>query len=247
MKKQLWPLFIATIVLIVGGGLVIREFHDRQKLGAAGVKTRPLAGNPQRLEVVLPEHVLDYDSEEIPTQEIVLNTLPQDTSYGQRSYKRSDGFVISMNVVLMGADRTSLHKPQFCLQGDGWRIDAARTVETTIPIQHPVKYELPIVRMTVAKELSVDGRKVTAHGVFVYWYVTDGALSASTSGFQRLWWMARDMMRTCVLQRWAYVMCFAVCAPGQEEATYARMKEFIAASVPEFQLTPSGGPLAAQK
>jgi hypothetical protein len=45
-------------------------------------------------------------------------------------------------------------------------------------------------------------------------------------------------LRTGVLQRWAYVTCFSVCQPGQEEATFNRMKEFLAAAVPEFQLTP---------
>jgi len=54
-----------------------------------------------------------------------------------------------------------------------------------------------------------------------------------------MWWMARDLIRTGVLQRWAYVSYLAICEPGQEDATFERMKTFIAASVPEFQLTPS--------
>ena len=53
-----------------------------------------------------------------------------------------------------------------------------------------------------------------------------------------MWWMADKLVRTGVLQRWAYVSCLAVCYPGQEEATYERVKKFIAASAPEFQLVP---------
>jgi len=34
----------------------------------------------------------------------------------------------------------------------------------------------------------------------------------------------------------AYVACLSFCYPGQEEATYARIKELISATVPEFQL-----------
>jgi hypothetical protein len=56
-------------------------------------------------------------------------------------------------------------------------------------------------------------------------------------------WMARDMLLTGVLQRWAYVACITLCAPGQEEATFSRMKEFIAAAVPQFQLA-AGPPVA---
>jgi hypothetical protein len=59
-----------------------------------------------------------------------------------------------------------------------------------------------------------------------------------------MWWMAKDMMLTGVLQRWAYVTYFAVCAPGEEDATFERMKKMIAASVPEFQLTPGVGSVA---
>jgi hypothetical protein len=42
-----------------------------------------------------------------------------------------------------------------------------------------------------------------------------------------------------VLQRWAYVTYFSLCAPGQEEATYTRMRQFISDIVPEIQLTPA--------
>jgi hypothetical protein len=41
-----------------------------------------------------------------------------------------------------------------------------------------------------------------------------------------------------ILQRWAYISYFAPCLPGQEEATFDRMKKLIAASVPEYQLPP---------
>ena len=58
--------------------------------------------------------------------------------------------------------------------------------------------------------------------------------------YQRMWWLARDLVRTGVLQRWAYVSYFAVCAPGQEEATFERMKNLIALAVPEYQFPPAG-------
>jgi hypothetical protein len=53
-----------------------------------------------------------------------------------------------------------------------------------------------------------------------------------------MWWMARDLMKTGVLQRWAYINYFAPCLPGQEQATFERIKKMIAASAPQFQLTP---------
>jgi hypothetical protein len=49
---------------------------------------------------------------------------------------------------------------------------------------------------------------------------------------------AIHLLRTSVLERWAYVSYFAQCEPGQEDAAFERIKKLIAASVPEFQLPP---------
>jgi len=137
----------------------------------------------------------------------------------------------------MGRDRTSIHKPQYCLTGQGWRIDRSET--SAIRIDRPRSYDLPVMKLTATgMQETAAGEKIVARGLYVYWFVADRELTADH--LQRMWWMARDLMRNGTLQRWAYVACFSVCLPGQEEATYQRMKEFIAASVPEFQLTTGG-------
>jgi hypothetical protein len=74
-------------------------------------------------------------------------------------------------------------------------------------------------------------------GVYVFWFVADGD-EYTARHWQRMWWMARDLLRTGVLQRWAMISYFTVCTPGQEEAAFDRLKKFIAASAPEFQLVP---------
>jgi hypothetical protein len=53
------------------------------------------------------------------------------------------------------------------------------------------------------------------------------------------------LLRTGELQRWAFVFCFTTCKPGEEKVTYEHMCKFLAASVPEFQLT-TGPRLAAR-
>jgi hypothetical protein len=81
-----------------------------------------------------------------------------------------------------------------------------------------------------------DGRKQEVHGIYVFWFVAHNA--ETTSHWQRVKWMTLGLLRTGVLQRWAYVSYFAVCKPGQEAAAFERMKKLISASVPEFQLPP---------
>jgi len=38
-------------------------------------------------------------------------------------------------------------------------------------------------------------------------------------------WLALDLLRKAVWQRWTYVSYFSVCEPGQEDATFARMEK----------------------
>jgi len=237
MKSKKWIALVMALVLMGTGAASLAWLHDHQKLGAPGVKTSPLAGT-KNLQVELPEKVLDYTSEKVEIDDIVLNFLPGDTSYGQRRYTAPDGAWTLVNVVLMGTDRTSIHKPQFCLQGQGWQLDPLPSA-TKITMERPSPYELPVIKLTGTKEfIQEDGQRVTLRGIYVYWYVADGVLSASTSGIERMWLMGRELLRTGVLQRWAYVSYFSVCRPGEEEATFERTKKLIAASVPEFQLTP---------
>jgi hypothetical protein len=247
MNKQRIILLLVTLALMGGGAGFLARMKTSQRLGPPGVKTEPLAGG-RNLRVLLPESVLNYESKEIKQEGVVTNTLPADTSYGQRRYtnKNNTNDWLLLNVVLMGSDRTSIHKPQFCLEGSGWKIDNTASLETKLPMERPQPYELPVIKLVSTRTAqNTSGQPVTWRGVYVYWFVADGALSGDMSGRERMWWMAKHLLQTGVLQRWAYVACFAVCLPGQEDATFKRMKDFIIASVPEFQLTPKAGETAA--
>jgi hypothetical protein len=227
--------FIVALALIGSTAGLLASMRSRQKLGAPGVKTSALPES-QCLHVDLPERVLDYESVEVPQEQIVLDILPRDTSFGQRRYTAADTFQMNANVVLMGTDRTSIHKPQFCLGGTGWIIDDNLTTETTVHVERPYPYDLPVMKLIANKMLTLNGAQVPARGIYVYWFVAKDEYTAKH--WQRMYWMARDLFRTGVLQRWAYVSYFAICPPGQEDAAWERMKKLIAASVPEFQLTP---------
>jgi hypothetical protein len=248
MNKQQWILLSATVALIAGAGGILQHLHSHQNLGRPGVTTSPIPGSI-RLRVDLPEKVLDYRSKWFDVDELTLNVLPADTSFGHRRYVAPDDRTWhDLSVVLMGADRTSLHKPQFCLEGMGFHIEEGGTLETTVHIERPTPYELPVVRLLASGKFNLDGQTRTIHGVYVYWFVADDALSASVSGMGRMWSLASHFMRTGVLQRWAYVSCFSICGAGQDEATFERMKKFIAEAVPEFQIRnqPSNGAVVSK-
>src|SRR6266404_6911099 len=145
-----------------------------------------------------------------------------------------------MNAVLMGTDRTSIHQPQYCLTGNGWQID--QTEMESIPVSQPRGYDLPVNKLTLSRTWRLpNGSEQRGSAVFVYWFVAENRLTAQHG--QRMFDMGLEMLRTGVLQRWAYVLCYSECLPGGEEITYNRMKELIAAAVPQLQLT-TGQPAA---
>jgi len=103
-------------------------------------------------------------------------------------------------------------------------------------VDRPVPYDLPVMRLDASRPAQLHGQAVTEKGIYVYWFVDADRFTAQHS--RRLWWMAQDMVLKNELDRWAYVALFSVCLPGQEQATFDRMKQLISAAVPEFQLAP---------
>jgi hypothetical protein len=183
----------------------------------------------------LPARVLDFTSKKEAQEQIVLDVLPKDTSYAQRLYLATNGFWVNANIILMGMDRTSIHKPEFCLPGQGWRIDQKAIANVPIPGKHP--YQLQVAKWTITNFMqNNDGQKQEVRGLYVFWFVARN--EQTTSHWQRIWWLTRDLLTTGTLQRWAYVSYFTTCLPGQEDAAFGQMEKLIAASVPEFQLPP---------
>jgi hypothetical protein len=239
MNKQKWIALAVTLMLIAGSAQFLRYLKANQKLGTPGVKVVQ-APTANGFQVPLPEHVLDFTSEPGEASVEELAALPKDTTFGRRQYLANDGLSMTyVTVVLMGRDRTSIHKPQFCLPGQGWTIDRTETASVRMSKPHP--YDLPVMKLATSRtEKMRGGQMVPLRGVFLYWFVADNELTEYH--WERRWWMARDLIRSRVLQRWAYVTVFSPCFPGEEDATFERMKRFISAAVPEFQL--AAGPEA---
>jgi Protein of unknown function (DUF3485) len=234
MRSHQIVISVIVLVLIGGGAGALTWLKKNQTLGAPGIKTTAIPGTI-KVKFALPSHVLDYTSDSEPEDKTVLDMLPKDTSFAQRRYTAPDGFWVNANIVLMGMDRTSIHKPEFCLPGQGWRIDKKTTV--SLPIESPYPYHLRVAKWTITNFIqNNDGRKQEISGLYVFWFVAQN--EETDSHWQRVWWLTRDLLTTGVLQRWAYVSYFAICQPGQEDVAFDRIKKLITASVPEFQLPP---------
>ncbi len=233
--------FVVVVLSIAASGFLLVRLRDHQTVGAPGVKIvrMPLISSSGRLvrtnQVFLPTIIPGYEARSEPVPDTDLDNLPHDTGFGYGSYRATDGSLLALaRVVLMGRDRTSIHQPEFCLKGLGWDIREKRTER--VRITRPRAYPLEVKRFDAIQILTTpDGRPAQRAGVYVFWFVADGQLTSSH--WTRTFWMIRDLLTRNVLQRWAYVSYFTVCAPGDEDATFERLSRLIAASVPEFQLT----------
>ena len=251
---KLRVLTAAAVMLMVGAAVFLRHWGDLQRVGVPGVKVvrDDLRLMPEKVDatttleslqviatnvVALPQRVPGYQAVEMPLQRIVYDTLPKDTVYGQRMFVAEDGLRIQNTVVLMGTDRTSIHKPEFCLEGSGFQIVKAE--EVRIPMARPLAYELPAMKMTIRQEKTVNGKPVVTEGIYLFWFVSGDKLTARHR--ERMWWMARDLLTQGELQRWAYVIAFGIGQEGEtgrNDAIYGRLVEFVQATVPEYQLVP---------
>ena len=240
MNKKSIPILLASAALIVCTGAFNAHRKSNQRLGTPGVKViaeavRDVDDNVVGTNMVaLPDRVLNYESEIQPVEKVVLSWLPKDTVYGQRMYKAPDKFQIAVNAILMGADRGSIHRPEYCLSGTGWQIDKTEPGVLRIPKDG---YDIPITRLSVSRPVQrTPGGPDRLRGYYVYWFVADNQLT--NDHLQRMWWLARDVLRTGVVQRWAYIASLVICEPGNEEAAYHRLTEFLQESVPHFQTPP---------
>lgn len=235
MKNRKLLVFIMVLALIGSGAGALTWLKKNQKLDSPGIQAAPIPGTI-RMSFDLPERVLDFTSTKIAEDQTVLDLLPKDTSYAQRLYKMTNGFWVNANIILMGMDRTSIHKPEYCLPGQGWRIDQKATVD--VPIEGPRPYHLKVAKWTVTNTFkNADGQEQEVHGLYIFWFVARN--EQTDSHWQRIWWLTRDLLTTGALQRWAYVSYFSAgFAPDQEDAAFDQIKKLIVASVPEFQLPP---------
>jgi hypothetical protein len=242
MNPRIAFVTIAALTLMAAAAGSLRWLKDRVRMGEPGVRIvgLPLLSQSGRLatsnSVSLPASLPGYRSQLDAIPELELSFLPPDTTFGRRSYQGVESLPpISASVVLMGADRTSIHRPEYCMTGIGWQILQQTIRRIEVPGWPPGSLEVQRFDMTRTVERE-DGRKVTINGVYVFWFVADGIRTASHSA--RQWQMVRDILSKGRSPRWAYISFFSLSEPGAEEVTFERMSRLIAAAVPDIEREP---------
>lgn len=243
MNKKELSITIATLVIIACTAALLQFVQQGRKLGEPGVRLSrlPVMNDDGKVigtnSIYMPDPGEGWGVQHFAVSDMEHEWLPKDTTYGRQIYRGPGHFEVAISAVLMGTDRTSIHKPQYCLSGQGWAI--TKTEVDTLRMTRPHPYDLKVMKLTTAMDVMVQGQQQRVHGIYVYWFVADGLLTPHHG--ERMWWMARDLITKGTLQRWAYITYFTTCYPGQEDETYAKLTDFIRETTPEFQLA-SGQP-----
>lgn len=242
MNPRILTLTVAALSMVAAAASSLRWLKERVRMGEPGVRIvgLPLIAESGRLatsnSVALPSEIPGYRSRLDPIPDLELSFLPPDTTFGRRSYQGGEALPpISASVVLMGSDRTSIHRPEYCMTGVGWQIFSQTFRRIDIPGWAPGSLEVQRFDMTRTLQRD-DGTSVTVQGIYVFWFVADGIRTASHS--ERQWRMIRDVLSEGRSPRWAYISFFSLCEPGAEEATFERMARLIAAAVPGIEREP---------
>ncbi len=228
---------VAVSTLLVGVG--VRKLDALSLRGAAGVPLAADGINPAGLPLFLGT---DWIGQAAEVSEVERELLPADTGYARMTYVSLDDRrrQVFVSVVLSGQDRTSIHRPELCLVGQGWTIlDQA---ETTFAVGGVG--QLPAAMLWLRRDV-VDGRGHIDEvpGLFSYWFVGRDQIETSTVG--RLWQTAVNRLRLKP-DRWAYVVVQTTVLPGEtEDAAQGRMNAVVEALWP--QLTPASFKFATEK
>jgi hypothetical protein len=240
MNRQERQIAIVIFALIALGALAIqwgKPHHGKPALVLEKIPLTNEFGKIVRQERVrFPESLPGVVSTDAPITDFEESALPKDTTFGRKLYRDETGFRVQMSAVMMKTDRTSIHRPQMCLFGQGWTIQKTETIDIAVPL--PSAYLLKATCVTCIKTVRdpKTQKEFPLASLYIYWFVSEHRMVPGHS--DAVWAITQELISTGTLYPWAYVSCFAQCLPGQEGAALARMKRLISAAVPEFQLYP---------
>ena len=201
----------------------------------------PKADGEAGVVMQLPDAIGELYGHDQAVSSAELYILPKDTTFARKTYGppgAEDPLRILCSIILSGAERRSIHRPERCLPAQGWRIDGSHT--ETIPLASG--RNLNVTALLLEKPVPLtNGTTLIRRQYFLYWFV--GKNIATPSQTTRILMTYWDMLIHRVNQRWAYVIVAKDIGQSWDptgetpEQTLDELKQFIRVSVPYFMKT----------
>lgn len=203
-------------------------------------------GNESGVIMRLPAGAGHFLGDTVPPDKVELELLPSDTQivkmrYHTAGFSAANRDQADVTLVLAGAERRSIHRPEVCLQGQGWTLVESQV----LPVEVSSGRQLEVKDLLIEKPVQLkDGRRKTLRAHYVYWFV--GTDVTTPSHFTRNWLSTWDSVFRNVNHRWAYPSVMAWVTdnfdPGElgqrqrdSAQTLAMIEELIRNLVPTFQ------------
>lgn len=230
--KRAWGATAAVAIVAAGVAWATTRIDAQQTNPRTGVKLAADGLNP----VALPNFIgLEWAGQNAPVTQIERDTLPEDTGFSRKNYiSLSDkNQQVFLSIVLSGRDRTSIHRPEICLVGQGWTIRRAAPHHFSVSRLPGGPLRLPATVLHIDREVTTRrGEKAVLPALFAYWFV--GSDRVVGTHWERILHSTIDRLRTLQNHRWAYVVVQTHALDG-EAAALKRLQEVIDATLPAFQ------------
>lgn len=223
---------VMAIVLVASAGVAWGAHRlDRIQVDSrTGVQLASDGVNP----VPLPNYLgLDWAGQTAPISTVEREVLPPDTGFSRKTYVslRDRNQQVFLSIVLSGRDRTSIHRPELCLVGQGWTIKGRKVESFSWPGRSDAA--IPATVLRIEREFTnARGELVTVPALFAYWFV--GADRVVADNWERVLYTSLDRLRHLQSHRWAYVVVQTHALDGEAAATQ-RIQEVLSQTLPVFQ------------
>lgn len=170
----------------------------------------PTAGvSESGVNMHLPEKVDGYTGKEMQVSDSERTILPSDTEFAKMLYTDAGGQEINCQIVLAGAEKRSIHRPEVCLTGQGWTLKSG-AVET-IALSDGRK--LDVMKLLICRPVRLpNGDQKELTSLFLYWFA--GKNSTTPHHLVRILKTNFDMLLHNTNHRWAYIIVSAPVLEG---------------------------------
>jgi len=161
------------------------------------------AGDSSGVVMNLPTVLGRYLGQPLEKDSAEKDLLPADTQIIKMQYRSpgrvEDRDVAHVTLVLAGAERRSIHRPEVCLDGQGWTLLDAKVVPVEISPGKILEVKDLLIEREIRPE-NGDRKMLRAH--YFYWFI--GTDVSTPSNAMRIWLSTWDNMARNVNHRWAY-------------------------------------------
>jgi hypothetical protein len=203
--------------------------------GAAGVVLAADGNNPVELPAFLGT---EWVGKRVEVTAVERDILPPDTGFSRKVYVSlaNPKDAVLLSIVLSGRDRTSIHRPEVCLVGQGWTITGASEAQFVFPAsggRAATKFPATVLRVQRAPIAGKGAKPASPVPQLVaYWFVNgDAVVATHGERFARDAW---NRVAHARVDRWAYVLMQTDANDG-EAAALARMQAVLDGTLPAFQ------------